>query len=555
MIGVVAKREDEAVVAEFFELFKTPWELYRQERVYDVALILGDAPFAQARANLTIVYSDQRGAWLSERPDLALEEQQGGVFRYGTFTLPIYGRVVTVADGGPDNVVMDAMGRTLVYRWSTEENQPEIRAGYNLCDEIRILLTRGQPVEYAECPTLELHIALLRELIVESGIELVEIPPVPEGYRFIACLTHDVDHPSVARHRRDRTAAGFLLRATVGTFAQLLQGRTRLRDALRNWWSATKLPSVYLGWAEDFWSGFGRRYAAAESGFPSTFFVIPFGGRPGTKLDGAAPRSRAAGYGVSDIASEVHEIAKAGNEIGLHGIDAWTDRDAGKEERNEIGSVTGEAPAGVRMHWLYFGDESPCMLEDAGFAFDSTIGYRETCGFKTGTTQVYKPLNAKRLLELPLHAMDTALFYPVYLNLTQEQGALRVNKLVESAARFGGCFTVNWHDRSLAPERNWNESYQDLLAELKRQGAWFATAGAAVEWFRMRREATFEGKGIRIAEASCQTIKSREEQMPPLQLRVHSARTNGDEQWNSGDDKGLEVKASGSISASGRVER
>ena len=44
--------------------------------------------------------------------------------------------------------------------------------------------------------------------------------------------------------------------------------------------------------------------------------------------------------------------------------------------------------------------------------YDSTIGYNETVGYRAGTTQPYRPLAASRLLELPLHVMDTALFYP-----------------------------------------------------------------------------------------------------------------------------------------------
>ena len=46
------------------------------------------------------------------------------------------------------------------------------------------------------------------------------------------------------------------------------------------------------------------------------------------------------------------------------------------------------------------------------------MGYNETVGYRAGTTQAYKPLEASRLLELPLHVMDTALFYPAYLGLS-----------------------------------------------------------------------------------------------------------------------------------------
>jgi len=38
MIGVLAKDNEREVVAEFFELFKTPWEFYRPDHAYDVVL-------------------------------------------------------------------------------------------------------------------------------------------------------------------------------------------------------------------------------------------------------------------------------------------------------------------------------------------------------------------------------------------------------------------------------------------------------------------------------------------------------------------------------------
>ena len=42
MIGVIATSPDHAVIREFFELFKTPWEFYRHDRSYDVVLCVGD---------------------------------------------------------------------------------------------------------------------------------------------------------------------------------------------------------------------------------------------------------------------------------------------------------------------------------------------------------------------------------------------------------------------------------------------------------------------------------------------------------------------------------
>jgi len=178
------------------------------------------------------------------------------------------------------------------------------------------------------------------------------------------------------------------------------------------------------------------------------------------------------------------------------------------------------------MHWLYGDAASPAVLEKAGFAFDSTAGYNGTVGYRAGTTQVFKPLDAVRLLELPLHVMDTALFYPCHLGLSPSQAHTRVRAIIEHALGAGGAVTVNWHDRSLAPERLWGDAYLRVIDELRRADAWFATASQAVEWFRRRRSAAFDS--VRIDAGSVHATVTAEcgEGLPGLRLRVHT--TPGD---------------------------
>ena len=268
--------------------------------------------------------------------------------------------------------------------------------------------------------------ALLRDLITECGISLlVEIPPVPEGYRFIACLTHDVDHPSIREHKWDHTALGFLYRALFGSLGKLARGRMSMHDFVSNWLAALKLPFVYVNLATDYWRDFGDRYLKLEKGIPSTFFVIPFKNTPGSQQDGPAPKFRWARYGAKEIADTIRQLTSAGCEVSLHGIDAWRDSSLGGAELAEIQRLTGKPEIGVRMHWLYHGDRFPVLLEKAGAAYDSTIGYNETVGFRAGTTQVYKPPSVTHMLELPLHVMDTALFIP----LTSDSRRFRQSEL------------------------------------------------------------------------------------------------------------------------------
>ena len=344
---------------------------------------------------------------------------------------------------------------------------------------------------------------------------------MPVGYEFIACLTHDVDHPSIRLHKVDHTTLGFVYRGVFGSVLRVLRGQLSLHQLLTNWMAVLKLPFVHVGLAEDFWDGFDD-YAKLEDGLRSSFFVIPFKDSRGRSESGLAPSRRASRYGVSDIADKIGKLISAGCEIGLHGIDAWLDSASGSRELKEIQRITGTRHIGVRMHWLYFNEQSPAILENAGFDYDSTVGYNETIGYRAGTSQVYRPLQATTLLELPLHIMDTALFYPSYLDLSPEEARKRTNIIIENAVQFGGSVTVNWHDRSIAPERLWGDFYVQLIADLKDKGAWFATAGEAVAWFRKRRSATFTNvnSGTTLSYRSAPDVGGH---LPNLTLRVHSA--------------------------------
>jgi hypothetical protein len=526
MIGVVANPSDYAVVGEFFELFKTPWEFWKPEKSYDVVLCTtGEYP-ESFRAQLLLVYSGHR---LALDPENVVEDQEGKrakLLHYKEHEIPVYGNCITFSPGDMILLAEGISGRPAVLRHKQEEEGGEIlRVGYDLFEEINFLLISGQPVEHAGAPTLDLHIAFLRDQICAAGIPLLEIPPIPQGYRFIACLTHDVDHPRIRRHRFDHTACGFLYRASIGSLLQVMMGRLSVRALAKNWAAVLKWPFVQIGLARDFWCNFDERYRKIEDGLPSTYFVIPFAGKCGQGVGKLPTTRRAAGYGARDIEASLRNVRANGGEIGLHGIDAWLDSLAGLQELEEIRLLTSEGEIGVRIHWLCFNEQSPKKLEHAGASYDSTVGYRETVGYRAGTLQAYVPPGASSLMELPLHVMDTALFFPGYLGLTTQEADQVLAMLVNDAVRFGGCLTINWHDRSLAPERLWTESYSNLLDELRARGAWFATARQVVAWFRQRRSVEFGPASVAegLPASSC-IGDGHGSRLPALSLRTYNSQ-------------------------------
>ena len=299
------------------------------------------------------------------------------------------------------------------------------------------------------------------------------------------------DFFGIRRHKFDRTLAGFAARASLGTLADVVRARRSLSEAARNWGALLSLPLVFLGLAQDFWRPF-EEYARAQNGRRSTFFLVPFKGRPGVAPGGTVEASRAVPYELSELREDVQQASASGHELAVHGIDAWRDADSGRAEMTELTSLTGQKTAGVRMHWLYFAEGSARHLENAGFSYDSTWGYNDAVGYRAGTSQVFRLPGSQSLMELPLSIMDSALFYSRRMGLSRGQALDLCRQIVEHARHFGGTLVINWHGRSLAPERLWGRFYCDLLAEIEEgDRVWFATAEETVRWFQRRRSIRF----------------------------------------------------------------
>jgi hypothetical protein len=489
LIGVISRPGQTGIVEEFFELFKTPWEKYRPGRAYDVIVATADE-IPEIKPKLLLIYSASRVDIDSRFNVSSRKWGQGATLNHRGTAFPIYGEFLTFPDGakgdacvtaksGSAGLTFDAAGSTVV------------RVGYDLFEEVRFLLSVGQPIEHAHIPTLDIHISMLRDWILEAGISLLEIPPAPAGYSFSVCLTHDIDFVGIRNHKFDHSMWGFLYRGTLGTLLRFFRGRISALQLLKSWRAVASLPFVYAGWAKDFWEPF-EWYMEAEKGLPATYFLIPFKRRSGEKVPGRRASLRATAYDISDLRHWTTVLLKNGCELGVHGIDAWHSLEKAREELARINGMTGNSETGIRMHWLLRDANTPSTLERAGYAYDSTVGYNETIGYRAGTSQVVRPVGTQTILELPLHIQDGALFYPQRLDLSEAEAEKRCHTMIDNASRNGGALTVLWHDRSHGPERFWGGFYIKLVQALKASNAWFATGAQAVGWFRKRRHVQFE---------------------------------------------------------------
>jgi len=73
----------------------------------------------------------------------------------------------------------------------------------------------------------------------------------------------------------------------------------------------------------------------------------------------------------------------------------------------------------------------------------------------------------------------------------------------------------------------WGGCYRELIQDLKKRGAWFATANRATVWFRKRRSAAFESDPGVAAAVRAKVGTDQGEHVPGLRLRIHKAADLG----------------------------
>ena len=490
MIGVLCKPLQRETVEEFFELFKTPWEYFEENRDYDVVITTVDTELPAAVS--AVIACGSRFATVDTLLQPTISESTGvSSLHIGPDLVPIYGELVVFgAQREISEVQSGCEPAGSVWRGRVGQTN-YVRLGYDLFEEVSRLLNNGQPIEFAQVPTLDLHIKALRNWILQFGVELLEIPPVPGGARFAVCLTHDIDFVGIRNHFLDHSMWGFVFRATIGALRRFVNGRLPLSLLLKCWGAVLSLPLVFLRMRRDFWEPF-EWYLNVEKGLPATYFLIPFKGRCGKNVTSHNASRRACGYELESLRGRIAQLQSAGCEIGVHGLDAWHDSELGRSELERIRAVSQNSEFGIRMHWLLSDDKTPQTLDRAGYAYDSTTGYNETIGFRTGTAQVYRPPGAGFILQLPMHIQDGALFYPQRLNLTDAEASALCNEMIARVGANGGVLTLLWHDRSHGPERFWGGFYQKLIDQLRHSAVWFGAARDVVRWYRHRRAIQFD---------------------------------------------------------------
>ena len=281
-------------------------------------------------------------------------------------------------------------------------------------------------------------------------------PVYPDGHSFALCLSHDVDHLQLKKSNKVKRISTAKALAAVN-----------LRKAKQAW---NEQRILNPDWTLDRTVSIESKYNAKSSFY---FLALEEG-------------EQDFNYRLSEITEQFKIVRDAGGEIGLHGgHGAHENSSVLKLHKERLEKVTTMSINGYRGHFLRFSTPSTWnLLKEAGFSYDSTLGFSDCAGFRNGICHPFYPWDRNKnafidIVELPLALMDVTLTHHMHLSILQakEFGS----GMIDTIKGLGGAATLLWHNNNMEGEMG--KLYEDLLAHAHRSGAWVVTGEQLSAWW------------------------------------------------------------------------
>jgi hypothetical protein len=366
-----------------------------------------------------------------------------------------------------------------------------------------------------------LAVELRRAALAVAGRRPVRsLAPWPEGHRWAALMTHDLDvvdwwglFPLLRMAELGMKGAWDL----VARVARAAKRSIRRDPVSRGVHSLLQLE--------------------AHHGIRATWFVIcakpsirsMISGDSTYRPDGPAARRI------------LTALTQAGHEIGLHGSFATADHALNMAtQRRWLGRLTAAPIAGVRQHFLRMhpGRTQQIMVE-AGFDYDATWGFADRNGFRLGVADVVPAWDAAGETALPLDLvplvwMDRA--------LSKYAGVEEAGRWIEDARELAreckaveGVWSGLWHPNTMEALGfpGAEPAFVSLLQALADDRPFFGSAQKIVQWRRFRRSVraarvSADGRVLLRTAAGHRTVIAMEDETGDItKVQVQSGRAGG----------------------------
>ncbi len=266
--------------------------------------------------------------------------------------------------------------------------------------------------------------------------------------------SHDVDYIQKTLQLRLKQTAfnGF------NTLKNILHPSACLRQTKK---TITFLFSNPAYWCFEYWEELEKQYQVR-----SIFYVYASLRRKGLKSWILDPS-----YDISthrQLQEMLQHLLKEDFEVGLHGsFDSATNETLLSGEKAILEEIVNTEVVKVRQHWLRYEERITPYLHNRLFQYDSTVGWNDRLGFRSGCASRYRPYDhenqqAFQYMVTPQMIMDSNIF---------DYGAKNIRALQKQALQLWGelrqfksaCVAISWHQRVCSSDYNWQTLYEEIL--------------------------------------------------------------------------------------------
>jgi hypothetical protein len=167
---------------------------------------------------------------------------------------------------------------------------------------------------------------------------------------------------------------------------------------------------------------------------------------------------------------KLKQLIYDGFEVGLHGsYNSAADEKRLVKEKAILEDIVGMRVEKIRQHWLRYEERITPVLHNKHFKYDSTIGWNDRIGFRSGCASRYRPYNHDKqqpfdYMVTPQVIMDSAIFdYDAERIKLQTKKALLMIKNIQSLKT--PHISISWHQRVCNDDYRWHKLYEKILRE------------------------------------------------------------------------------------------
>jgi len=210
----------------------------------------------------------------------------------------------------------------------------------------------------------------------------------------------------------------------------------------------------------EYWQNLENKYKEK-----STFYIYVKNGRKDFKSWLIDPS-----YDIKtnkELQDKLKELKKDGFEIGLHGsYYSANSLKRLKEEKKILEDILGFSIIKTRQHWLNYSEELTPHIHNDLFKYDSTLGWNDTIGFRSGCANKFKPYDFKNKQTftyevIPQVVMDSSIY-----EYTNDENIFKKAKDILQLSKQTSKNTyisISWHQRVCNKDYHWDKFYKEIL--------------------------------------------------------------------------------------------